>query len=63
VVVQIEVLNVKGKKLVCTMKANNEETAVQELSNVGENKWLEGAVQKVANFGLFIRPAGYDAVG
>lgn len=27
------------------------------------NRWIQGVVQSVSNFGLFVRPAGYDMVG
>lgn len=34
-----------------------------EADVAGSNKWMQGVVQSVSNFGLFVRPAGSDSVG
>ena len=59
--VKIEEINVEGKKLVLSMKSNRAD--VSAFQGVGSDKWIQGVVQSVSNFGLFVRPAGYDSVG
>eukprot|EP00595_Chromulina_sp_UTEXLB2642_P000156 CAMPEP_0196761602 /NCGR_PEP_ID=MMETSP1095-20130614/903_1 /TAXON_ID=96789 ORGANISM="Chromulina nebulosa, Strain UTEXLB2642" /NCGR_SAMPLE_ID=MMETSP1095 /ASSEMBLY_ACC=CAM_ASM_000446 /LENGTH=367 /DNA_ID=CAMNT_0042111387 /DNA_START=694 /DNA_END=1797 /DNA_ORIENTATION=- len=36
---------------------------VSVFSDVSPNVWLQGVVTSVANFGIFVRPAGYDISG
>ena len=37
--------------------------AVGALSGIASSKWLNGVVQSVSNFGIFVRPAGYEMTG
>lgn len=35
----------------------------KDYANVSPEQWLQGQVQSVTNFGLFVRPADHDLVG
>ena len=59
---QIEEFSKEGKKLVLSMSFENR-AAVGALSGVASSKWLNGVVQSVSNFGIFVRPAGYEMTG
>ena len=37
--------------------------SVGALSGMSSAKWLNGVVQSVSNFGIFVRPAGYEMTG
>ena len=37
--------------------------SVGALSGMDSSKWLNGVVQSVSNFGIFVRPAGYEMTG
>lgn len=60
--VAVQRLLVDEKKLTLTMKFKDavEESEIDEFS---KEKWIQGVVQTVTNFGLFVRPAGSDASG
>jgi hypothetical protein len=60
--VQIEEFSKEGKKLVLSMAFENR-AAVGALSGIASSKWLNGVVQSVSNFGIFVRPAGYEMTG
>jgi predicted RNA-binding protein with RPS1 domain len=62
ITVQIEEMNVGDKKLVLSMKFESR-APVDAFAAVPQTKWFTGIVQSVSNFGLFVRPAGYDATG
>lgn len=36
---------------------------VGALSGIASSKWMNGVVQSVSNFGIFVRPAGYEMTG
>lgn len=38
-------------------------TGSLEGTGFDRNRWIQGVVQSVSNFGLFVRPAGHDMVG
>ena len=59
--VKIEEVNVANKKLVLSMKNNRAD--VSAYTGVASDKWLQAIVQKVTDFGLFARPAGFDTAG
>ena len=59
---QIEEFSKEGKKLVLSMAFENR-AAVGALSGIASSKWLNGVVQSVSNFGIFVRPAGYEMTG
>lgn len=59
--VSIADLDVKNKKLVLSMK--NARADVNAFTGVSAEKWIQGLVQSVADFGLFVRPAGFDTSG
>ena len=59
--VKIEEVNVVNKKLVLSMKNNRAD--VSAFTGVASDKWLQAIVQKVTDFGLFARPAGFDTAG
>jgi len=63
VTVQIEELNIAKKKMTLTMKSSSGATSGDTLAKVPPNKWLQGIVTSVSSFGIFVRPAGQDAVG
>ena len=60
--VQIEEFSSEGKKLVLSMSFENR-ADVGALSGIASSKWLNGVVQSVSNFGIFVRPAGYEMTG
>jgi ribosomal protein S1 len=60
--VQIDELNVEGKKLVLSMKSESR-ADVSAFENVPHDRWFQGVITSVSNFGLFVRPAGYDCTG
>ena len=60
--VQIEEFSSEGKKLVLSMAFENR-ASVGALSGMSSSKWLNGVVQSVSNFGIFVRPAGYEMTG
>lgn len=60
--VQIEEFSTEGKKLVLSMSFENR-AEVGALSGVASSKWLNGVVQSVSPFGIFVRPAGYEMTG
>lgn len=37
--------------------------SVENFVTVPHDRWLQGSIQSVSNFGIFVRPAGSDAVG
>lgn len=59
--VKIEQLSIGDRKLVLSMDVDPD--AGNPLGHIPHTKWFQGVVQNVASFGLFVRPAGYDAVG
>ena len=66
--VQIEEMNQEKKKMTLTMKSagtasGGSSGTGDSLANVPANKWMQGIVTSVSNFGLFVRPAGQDMVG
>jgi len=61
IVVKIEELNIGNKKLVLSMRTARAD--VSAFSTVGADKWIQGIVQKVTDFGMFVRPAGFDTTG
>jgi hypothetical protein len=60
--VQIEEFSSEGKKLVLSMSFENR-ADVGALSGISSSKWLNGVVQSVSPFGIFVRPAGYEMTG
>ena len=60
--VQIEEFSSEGKKLVLSMSHENR-ADVGALSGMASSKWLNGVVQSVSPFGIFVRPAGYEMTG
>ena len=60
--VQIEEFSSEGKKLVLSMSFENR-ADVSGLTGISSSKWLEGVVQSVSSFGIFVRPAGYEMTG
>lgn len=36
---------------------------VGAFSDIPQSKWLNGVVQSVSPFGIFVRPAGYEMTG
>jgi len=63
ILVKIETVNVEAKKLVLSMKSEIGRADVSQFSDISQEKWLQGVIQSVSSFGIFVRPAGYDAVG
>ena len=61
IVVKIDELNINNKKLVLSMRTARAD--VSAFSTVGADKWIQGIVQKVTDFGMFVRPAGFDTTG
>lgn len=62
--VQIEELNVAKKKMTLSMKAAaGGGLSGDTLAKVPANKWIQGIVTSVSSFGIFVRPAGQDAIG
>jgi len=59
--VQIEEVNIPDKKLTLSMKSARAD--VSAFSDIEPTRWMQGTVQSVSNFGMFVRPAGYDASG
>ena len=59
--VKIEQLAIDDKKLVLSMHSDSSEQ--NPLAHVPHTKWFQGIVQSTTSFGLFVRPAGFDAVG
>jgi predicted RNA-binding protein with RPS1 domain len=59
--VQILEMNVANKKLVFGIKSATGDVAM--MAGVAQDKWVSGIVESVSNFGLFVRPAGYDTTG
>lgn len=55
-------MNVGDKKLVLSMKFSGRPD-VSAFAEVPHTKWFQGIVQSVSDFGLFVRPAGYDSLG
>ena len=64
VVVTVESVNEEGKKMVLSSRGDDriDVTRVMPDSSASD-KWVQGVVQGTASFGLFIRPAGMDAIG
>ena len=60
--VKVHEFNKETNKLTLSMKSSGSQD-VSVLGGIAHNKWLEGVVQKVLNFGLIVRPAGYDVTG
>jgi len=60
--VQVDEFKDDGKKLVLSMKLENR-AEVGAFSSIAPQKWLTGVVESITNFGLFVRPAGYETVG
>jgi hypothetical protein len=60
--VQVDEFKDDGKKLVLSMKLENR-AEVGAFSSIAPQKWLTGVVESITNFGLFVRPAGYENVG
>eukprot|EP00596_Hydrurales_sp_CCMP1899_P000474 CAMPEP_0119039820 /NCGR_PEP_ID=MMETSP1177-20130426/9488_1 /TAXON_ID=2985 /ORGANISM="Ochromonas sp, Strain CCMP1899" /LENGTH=553 /DNA_ID=CAMNT_0007004159 /DNA_START=179 /DNA_END=1840 /DNA_ORIENTATION=- len=60
--VQIEEFSSEGKKLVLSMSFENR-ADVGAFSDIPQSKWLNGVVQSVSPFGIFVRPAGYEMTG
>ena len=58
---QIEEVNIPDKKLTLSMKSARAD--VSAFSGIEPTSWMQGTVQSVSNFGLFVRPAGFDASG
>ena len=68
VVVNIQDLGVDGKKLLLSMRSSGGGSAQSGLSasafaSIPHTRWIQGVVQSVTNFGLFVRPAGFDSTG
>lgn len=69
VTVGIEEMNQEKKKMTLTMKSAGTGGTVSSsdsgdvLPGVPANKWIQGVVTSVSNFGLFVRPAGQDVTG
>jgi len=63
--VQIESMNLANKKLTLTMRAggDSETASGEQLAGYPPTRWVQGFVTSVANFGIFVRPAGQDAIG
>jgi ribosomal protein S1 len=61
IVVKIHEYNPDNKKLTLTMKFTSQDVSV--LKDIPHDKYIQGVVQKVMNFGLIVRPAGYDVTG
>lgn len=59
---QIEEFSSEGKKLVLSMAFENR-VDVGALAGIASSKWLNGVVQSVSPFGIFVRPAGYEMTG
>lgn len=49
--------------MVLSMRGTTGRADVSGFVETSPNKWFQGVVQSVTNFGLFVRPAGNDAVG
>ena len=62
IVVQIDEVSVGDKKLVLSMKFESR-APVEAFLSIPHSKWFTGIVQSVTTFGIFVRPAGYDATG
>ena len=60
--VKVHEYNTETNKLTLTMKSSSTQD-VSVLSGIPHDKWIQGVVQKVINFGLIVRPAGYDVTG
>lgn len=64
VVVKIDTIDAESKKLTLNMKVGSNRADISEFGgSAGSPKWLQGAVQSISNFGLFVRPAGSDSQG
>ena len=64
--VKIEELGVDGKKLVLSMRGVGgalDGAGASAFSSIPNTRWIQGVVQSVTGFGLFVRPAGFDATG
>lgn len=61
IIVQIADVNVEQNKLILTMKVGR--PGVDAFANMPSTKWFQGIIQSVSNFGLFVRPAGFDSIG
>jgi len=59
--VQIEEVNIPDKKLTLSMKSVRAD--VSAFIDLEPTSWMQGTVQSVSNFGMFVRPAGFDASG
>ncbi|KAJ1437696.1 hypothetical protein B484DRAFT_444982 [Ochromonadaceae sp. CCMP2298] len=59
--VQISEVNVADKKLVLSVSSGRADVSAFE--NFLPETWLQGSVQSVSTFGMFVRPAGYDVTG
>ncbi len=58
--VTVEDLNIEAKKMVLSAVPRPD---VRAFVNFPEEKWIQAVIQNVNSFGIFVRPAGYDAVG
>lgn len=65
VTVKIDSIDAENKKIVFNMKIDSNRADITGISTeaVGSDKWMQGVVQSVSNFGLFVRPAGSDSIG
>lgn len=64
ILVKIEEINVETKKLVLSARVDNRiDVSTRSTLVAAPETWLQGVVQRVTNYGLFIRPAGYDVQG
>lgn len=63
ITVKIDEVNIEGKKLVLSAKFDNRISTPSASSNFAAEKWIQGVVQSVTSFGIFIRPAGFDNTG
>lgn len=59
--VKLEELDVEKKRV--SLSVQTPKADLSGIIQVPREKWLQGVVQSVTNFGLFVRPAGFEVVG
>lgn len=42
---------------------STDEDALKAFNTIPSNKWMNGIVQSVSSFGIFVRPAGFEITG
>lgn len=59
--VKVEQMSVGDKKLVLSMRAGKGD--ISSFDSTPHDMWMQGVVESVASFGLFVRPVGSQATG